>query len=193
MMQVCYPSGTCFHNLPLHVADTTGPVTPNCSDRIRILHPDFLSRRISNTSASVTLWRGWFDPMHVLLGGGLDARFLRMQSLELSLCVPANRWVGFTHNGVSHLWQTKCPSGISPINAIYATLCEYVWLRVGLLRRANTPYPFVEAPVHSQHGPSVVSESGTGPFLSTLAQNLSRCISFIKTRAICGSLSRKCC
>ena len=41
-------------------------------------------------------------------------RILDSLSKEFSLAVPKNKWSGFVHSGLSHLWQTYMPRGISP-------------------------------------------------------------------------------
>src|SRR5690242_8070825 len=44
----------------------------------------------------------------------LFMRFLLAASAMLSACVPSQRWSGFTHGGLSHLWSTHSPLGIDP-------------------------------------------------------------------------------
>lgn len=95
----------------------------------------------------------WHLPVAFSSGVRLDQcmsplwlRALAAISAILSLCVPKNRCAGLTHNGLSHLWHTNNPSGISPHTNSHANL----WARLCLAPKQ--PYPLsVTAPFHSQH------------------------------------------
>lgn len=74
-------------------------------------------------------------------------RPLRIMSSVFCLCVPRYRWLGFTHNILSHLWQMIFPNGISPLVLIQDKRCAEIvrYLRVVF------PYPFFPTlPTHSQ-------------------------------------------
>ena len=55
--------------------------------------------------------------------GSSRPRFLACMSLLLSAGVPRNRWDSRTQAGLSHLWQTSIPSGISPLSNSQARRC----------------------------------------------------------------------
>lgn len=87
--------------------------------------------------------------------------FLSLSS-AFAFAVPMNKWSGFVHSGLSHLWQTCMPCGISP-------KCNIQDMRLAgafscIPPNLSIPYPNgCFAPFHFQQ-PSV---------FMTLAQNLS--------------------
>lgn len=77
-------------------------------------------------------------------------RLRRLEALSamLSAAVPRNRCSGLTQHGLSHMWHTIMPGGMSPMNSAYDALCA---LRVRPLWLI-APYPLSNRPaVHSQH------------------------------------------
>ncbi len=77
----------------------------------------------------------------------LDALPFLALSCILSLCVPKNRWSGFTHSFTSHLWHTHNPLGISPLKYLYENLCD----NTTFLPSPNVPYPHcIFAPIQIQ-------------------------------------------
>lgn len=118
--------------------------------------PDFLFSMISSMFPSRrSPMRSFLGCANGLLGYPPRQRPLRTLSVMLSWGVPRNRWLGFTHLGLSQWWQTNIPSGIGPLCNSQEKRCDMVLLSsaVGL----NEPYPplFV-APVQFQQ-PSVLA------------------------------------
>lgn len=99
---------------------------------------------IERASSSFSLCSGCFSPKVVLT---LLRPFLSM-SRTLSRGVPMNRWLGLTQDGLSHEWQTKRPSGFSPLSKITDARCAPITFPPHL----NVPYPLLAmVPPHSQH------------------------------------------
>lgn len=75
---------------------------------------------------------------------------LRSLSLLLSDGVPRNKCFGFVHSGLSHLWQTNIPRGISPKWSIQDTRLAGAFSCMP--PRRIMPYPNgCFAPIHFQH------------------------------------------
>lgn len=89
-------------------------------------------------------------------------------SAMLSTLVPRKRWAGLTQARLSHLWSMHMLSSMLPCVSAHDTRDALKTL----LLFPMAPYPCASSPaVHVQHRPS--STRTTGPFLSTLSQNLS--------------------
>lgn len=120
---------------------------------------NFLNLRvsdISNTCAFVSLEKMQSSP---LSGSFLSLPFAILSSL-LSLCVPRNKCAGLQQGGLSHVWHTNLPHGISPFQRVNTILCAS--------QVPSLPYPPADLfPGHSQH-----SES---PPCGNFAQNLLNC------------------
>lgn len=117
-----------------------------------ITRPVRLSTNIFSTFSGVNLDQGARDPR--------TSRLFASISAVLSRIVPRNKWSGLTHAGMSHLWQTTNPNGISPLCSIHENRCALCSFFLDMRKR---PWPKSDfAPSHSQQ----VS------VFSTLAQKL---------------------
>src|SRR5215471_2702741 len=62
----------------------------------------------------------------------------------LSARVPTNKWPGFTHHGLSQVWQASIPAGIAIPTLSKAKCVACLWRQI--------PYPRSDAPRnHTQH------------------------------------------
>jgi len=104
---------------------------------------------ISRISSSVSL--GW-------------CLLFRCLSRLLSAIVPRNRWSGFTHGGLSQVWQTAKAGSKSLIHCI-----SNLWARCCRPSSWNIPYPSLSRIENSQQplGPCLILEKNrsNGSFL----------------------------
>lgn len=100
---------------------------------------------MSTTAASVSLASHVDSPRFSRSGLVLDP-FLSIEAIrpfldassEFSLGVPRNRWSGLQHGGLSHVWQTKSPSGIGPLSNSHINLWDSLY---DVRPKQTRPYP----------------------------------------------------
>jgi hypothetical protein len=126
----------------------------------RIDSPLLKACRISDASTLVSFARPWLSHF-----GWLERSFCSM-SRTLSVCVPKNKWSGFTQNPLSHVWHTYS----SPASMFLKSSKEALCARYDFPAMPTDPYrlQFADAPIHSQQP--------EGCF-STLARNAWRAVS----------------
>lgn len=106
---------------------------PNCFARLENVAPSSRSFRMARTLSSVSFALPARSPR-----AGFRRPFA-LASAMFSVCVPRNRWAGFTQARLSQRWQTKRPSGIGPTKASYDKRCARQYFRSIRM----VPYPWL--------------------------------------------------
>ena len=113
---------------------------PSLENIPNFFRADLYLARISSTWDSVIL--------AVLTRSPWKCRPLRSRSAMLSASVPSHRWAGLTQFLISHLWQTRKPSGIAPLWSSNENRCALTYFFLPTWCR---PYPSLSLlPVQSQ-------------------------------------------
>lgn len=147
--------------LPLLILLMAYFVMPYSSANSRSLDP---SGSFLNSSACkfVILDRACLSPRP----GLFTALPLEIISRILTRSVPANRWEGLTHDGLSQVWQIRISSGRYP----FAIKNDTRWDRRCLLPMVTFPYP-------SLSFDRFQIQQSSEPSRDTLSQNLASCFS----------------